>query len=180
MSHCDIPEEGIPPSPQSRVLPVRLSDSFQCYCHEIDWLTPLKNGGRTAYNYTDGTPCPQCTPTEGHGMPCGDRVNLGNISVEQAMTCCRYWSWDDPDTKMPRDLIDFLKEWDKEECYDSRFDIQHPDHYLNHYSSLKELMEHLQDPSLHAFSPIQGTTDPFQAQMEINQIEELKRASLSP
>ena len=189
-------EEGVPPSPQQRILPtepvdpppadsqspsgppVRLHDSFVCYCHEIDWLTPLKNGGETVYNYTDGTPCIQCTPIEGHGMPCGDRVNLGLLNVDQVFANCRYYSWDDPNTKMPRDLIDFFRKWDREDPYDSRFDINHPDHYLNHYQSLQELINHLQDPSLYDFPPIQGTTDVFQAQMDINEIEALKQASL--
>ena len=189
-------EEGVPPSPQQRVLPtepvypppatsqspsglpVRLHDSFVCHCHEIDWLTPLKNGGETVYNYTDGTPSIQCTPIEGHGLPCGDKVNLGNITVDQAASNCRYYSWDDPNTKMPQDLIDFFQKWNREDPYDSRFDINHPDHYLNHYSSLQELIDHLQDPSMYDFTPIQGTTDVFQAQADINEIEALKQASI--
>ena len=185
-------EEGVPPSPQQRILPTEpvdpppaasqsscgLHDSFVCQCHEIDWLTPLKNGGETVYNYTDGTPSIQCTPVVGHGMPCGDKVNLGHITYDQARTHCRYYCWDDPNTKMPRDLIDFMRKWNREDPYDSRFDINHPDHYLNHYQSLQELIDHLQDPSLHDFPPIQGTTEVFQAQMDINEIEALKRESL--
>ena len=189
-------EEGVPPSPQQRVLPtepvnpppadsqtprglpVRLDDSFVCQCHEIDWLTPLKNGGETVYNYTDGTPHIQCTPIEGREIPCGDKVNLGHITPDQAAANCRYYSWDDPNTKMPQDLIDFFRKWNREDPYDSRFDINHPDHYLNHYQSLQELIDHLQDPSLYDFPPIQGTTDVFQAQMDINEIEALKQASL--
>ena len=189
-------QEGIPPSPQQRVLPtepvnpppaagsqsprglpVRLHDSFVCQCHEIDWLTPLKNGGETVYNYTDGTPSIQCIPIEGRGLICGDKVNLGYITSEQAIANCRYYIWDDPNTKMPRDLIDFMRKWDKDP-YDSRFDINHPDHYLNHYQSLQELIDHLQDPSLHNFTPIQGTADVFQAQSDISEIEALKQASL--
>jgi hypothetical protein len=189
-------EEGVPPDPQQRTfptepvdpppaasqsprgLPVKLHDSFVCYCHEIDWLTPLKNGGDTVYNYTDGTPSMQCYPTEGHEMPCGDRVNLGHITSEQAIANCRYYKWDDPNTKMPQDLIDFFHKWNRENPYDSRFDINHPDHYLNHYQSLRELIDHLQDPSLYSFPPIQGTTDVYQAQADINEIEALKQASL--
>lgn len=171
-------EEGVPPSSQTSSIPVRLNDSFTCCCHEIDWLTPLKNGGETAYNYTDGTPNIQCIPVEGHGMPCGDRVNLGHISVDEVATNCRYFSWDDPNTKMPQDFIDFMIKWNREDQYDSRFDINHPDHYLNHYQSLQELMNHLQDPSLYDFPPIQGTNDVFQAQMDINVIEALKQESL--
>lgn len=190
-------QEGVPPSPQQRILPtepvnpppaaasqsprglpVRLHDSFVCQCHEIDWLTPLKNGGEFVYNYTDGTPSIQCIPIVGHGMPCGDRVNLGHITSEQAIANCRYYRWDDPNTKMPRDLIDFMRKWDKEDPYDSRLDINHPDHYLNHYQSLQELIDHHQDPSLYSFPPIQGTTDVFQAQADINEIEALKQASL--
>ena len=182
-------EEGVPPSPQQRILPTEPVDPpssrteedpqpFVCHCHEIDWLTPLKNGGETAYNYTDGTPNIQCIPVEGHGMPCGDRVNLGHISVDEVATNCRYFSWDDPNTKMPQDFIDFMIKWNREDQYDSRFDINHPDHYLNHYQSLQELMNHLQDPSLYDFPPIQGTNDVFQAQMDINVIEALKQESL--
>lgn len=182
-------EEGVPPSPQQRILPTEPVDPppsrteddpqpFVCQCHEIDWLTPLKNGGETVYNYTDGTPSIQCTPVEGRGMPCGDKVNLGHITYDQARTHCRYYCWDDPNTKMPQDLIDFMRKWNREDPYDSRFDINHPDHYLNHYQSLQELINHLQDPSLYDFPPIQGTTDVFQAQMDINVIEALKQESL--
>jgi hypothetical protein len=191
-------EEGVPPSPQrrilptepldpppdeasqsSRCLPTKLNDSFICQCHEIDWMTPLKNGGDTVYNYTDGTPNIQCTETVGHGLPCGDKVNLGEITSDEAITHCRYYLWDDPNTKMPPDFIVFMTKWKykRENTYDSRLDINHPDHYLNHYQSLQELIDHLQDPSLFSFSPIQGTTDIFQAQLEINEVEALKRES---
>lgn len=189
-------QEGVPPSPQQRILPtepvnpppmassqlprslpVRLHSSFVCHCHLVDWMSPLKNGGNTSYKYTDGTEYEQCNPPPGKEMICGDKVNLGQITVEQAAAQCSYYNWDNPNTKLPRDFIDFMLKWDSDETYDSRLDIRHPDHYLNHYQSLQELIDHLQKPSLFSFTPIQGTTDVFQAQLEINEVEELKRES---
>ena len=138
----------------------------------------FKNGGDTVYKYTDGTEYEQCNPPPGKEMMCADKVSLGHITIEQSVANCRYCRWDDPNTKLPRDFIDFMLKWDKEYSYDSRFDINHPDHYLNHYSSLQELIDHLNYPHLFPFSPIQGTTDVFQAQQEINEVESLKQASL--
>lgn len=180
-------EEGVPPSPQSRVLPTEPvnpppTSVYTCSCGQIDWMTPLKNGGirriGQSYNYTDGTPHHQGVPSPGKDLPCGDKINMGIITYEQARINCRYCDWDDPNTKMPTDLIVYLQKWAEKSNYDSRFDINHPDHYLNHYQSLQELIDHLQDPSLYPFDPIQGTTDVFQAQNDIADIEALKQASL--
>lgn len=175
LSEEEIVEEGVPPEPQTSSIPVRLNDSFRCYCHEIDWLTPLKNGGTTTYNYTDGTPYIQCIPTLGHGISCGDKVNLRQIRVDQAVAQCRYYSWDDPNTRMPKDLIYFFRKWDQHHQYDSRFDINHPDHYLNNYSSLEDLINHLKEPNLFPFSPILGTNSHDDAQRDIEEIEILKQ-----
>lgn len=182
----DVPE-GIPPSPQSRVIPTEPVNPppapvYNCECGCIDWYTPLKNGGKTIYNYTDGTEYTQCTDI-GKGLPCGDKLNLEMITIEEARENCPYYDWNDPNTKMPTDLIVYLTKWNPISSYDSRFDIHHPDHYLNHYQSLQDLITHLEktnwcetnwlDPD-----PLQGTTNEAQAKQEIAEIEALKQTSL--
>jgi hypothetical protein len=179
MSQSNTVNEGIPPS---RVITTKPKNPppqpvYTCECVCIDWFTPLKNGGKTIYNYTDGTQQHQCIDI-GKGVPCGDKVNLKIITNEEARENCPYDDWDDPDTKMPKDLVTYLREWGKNDSYDSRFDINHPDHYLNHYCNLRELITHLQKKNGYEFEPIYGTTDEIKAKIEIAELEELKQASI--
>jgi len=154
------------------------SETFVCKCHEIDWMTPLKNGGITVYNYTDGTEHLQGIDV-GKGLPCGDKVNMRHITHEDSLHLCQYSDWSDRRTKMPKDLITYIQEWGGHSPYDSRFDIHHPDHYLNHYYSLQDLIIHLDKPNWFEFEPIQGTTDETQAKRDIVEIEGLKQDSLN-
>lgn len=154
-------------------------ESFVCECHKIDWMTPLKNGGMTIYNYTDGTEHHQGVDI-GKGLPCCDKMNNGDITCEWVFDHCQYSNWSDPNTKTPKDLITYIGKWGGEKSpYDSRFDIHHPDHYLNHYYSLQDLIIHLEKTNWFEFEPIQGTTDETQAKRDIAEIDGLKQDSLN-
>lgn len=174
MSLSNTVSEGIPPKEPSNPPPQPV---YTCECGCIDWYTPLKNGGKTIYNYTDGTEHHQCIDI-GKGVPCGDKTNLKMITLEEARENCPYYDWNDTNTKMPKDLIIYLTKWYPIASYDSRFDIHHRDHYLNHYDTLQELTTHLQETNLYDFDPLQGTNDEAQAKQEIAEVEELKQASL--
>lgn len=111
--------------------------SSSCECHHIDWCSPLKNGGFTMYNFTNGERHFQTQNHSTFGMPCGDKLNLNIMDFDQFDSVCKYRIG--YQSLCPEDLYWFLKYGPDGLIYESLFDENSPDHYLNHYSSVKEM-----------------------------------------
>mgnify|MGYP001237268566 CR=1 FL=1 len=111
--------------------------SSSCECHNIDWCSPLKNGGFTLYNFTNGERHLQCQNHQTFGMPCQDKVNSRIMEWDDSERICKYRIG--YQSLSPEDLYWFLIFGPDGDVYDSRFDENSPDYYLEHYDSAKEL-----------------------------------------
>ena len=116
-----------------------------CQCHNLNWHDPLNNGGICEYTYIDGKTHDQLNahPTLGH--PCGDKLNLRQVSMDEYRQVCKY-QLVKPSCNLPKDIHDDLVTFlnrggGGESDYDERLDSSHPKHYKNHYSSLKEMYD---------------------------------------
>lgn len=118
--------------------------SLKCECHHINWADPLNNGGDCQYSYSDGSYHEQCVSHPKYGMPCGDKCNLGLVSVEEVSQVCKYQIRSKQfalSKDIQEDLIWFLGRIGHTGVYDERFDETHPNHYKKHYKGVKEMIE---------------------------------------
>jgi len=111
-------------------------ECHNCECHNVDWVTPLNNGGYTEYRYIDGCRYTQCVSHPTFGMMCQDKVNGKIMDYPTYKSICKYRI--DHQSNFPEDLYWFLKYGPDGATYDSLFDKKSPDHYLKHHSSVKE------------------------------------------
>jgi hypothetical protein len=100
-------------------------------------MLPLNNGGYTVYRYTNGCRYKQCVSHPTLGMMCGDKLNIDIMDHHKLDAICKYRI--NYQSLAPEDLYWFLKYGPGGETYDSNFDKNSPDHYLNHHSSVKEM-----------------------------------------
>jgi len=111
--------------------------SSSCECHNVDWMQPLKNGGYTEYRYIDGCRYTQGVSHPTFGMICQDKTNADIMDYPTYQSICKYNI--QYQSNFPEDLYWFLKYGPGGSSYDSNFDENSPDHYLNHHSSVKEM-----------------------------------------
>lgn len=133
--HEDIKYPIFPTTPRGFV-------GLVCECHNVNWHDPLNNGGVCVYTYIDGTIHSQMEPHPTLGHPCGDKLNLRQVSMEECQKVCKY-NFMDPTCALPsdvrEDLVTLLSNGSGK--YDERLDARSPKHYKNHYSSLKEMFD---------------------------------------
>jgi len=113
--------------------------SLSCECHNVDWMAPLKNGGYTEYRYINGGVYEQCICHPTLGMMCQDKVNADIIDYPTYESMCKYRI--QYQSNFPEDVYWFLKYGPDGLTYDSQFDENSTDHYLNHHSSVKEMFK---------------------------------------
>jgi len=111
--------------------------SSSCECHNICFMSPLKNGGFTDYTYINGDRYVQCVSHPTLGMACQDKLNCDIIDHPTYESMCKYRI--QYQSNCPEDLYWFLKYGPDGTTYNSMFDENSTDHYLNYHSSVKEM-----------------------------------------
>ena len=130
-------EHEIPTTPRGFV-------GLVCQCHNLNWHDPLNNGGICEYTYIDGKPHYQMKPHPTLGLPCCDKLNLRQVSMDEYRQVCKYQLFK-PSCNLPKDihddLVTFINWGGGGSDYDERLDSSSPTHYKKHYSSLKEMYD---------------------------------------